>query len=268
MADAASGSIRVGTGGWIFPEWRDNFYPKGLSRKRELEHASRALTAIEINSTFRGGAKPASFAAWRDTAPDGFVFAVKGSMYATHRSVLAEAGESVRRFVHGGLAELGPKLGPIVWQFAPTKRFDADDLEAFLALLPASIDGLALRHVLEVRHASFMDPAYVALARRYRTTTVFTDADDHPSFADLTGELVYARLMRTRATIPSGYPADELAAWAGRARDWATGSDPTDLPRVEQATPAAGPRDVFIFFIQGAKAHNPAAAQALIALLR
>src|SRR4051812_16157356 len=171
---AKPGSIRVGVGGWTYEPWRETFYPKGLPQKRELEYASRHLTAIEINGTYYSTQKPASFAKWRDETPDGFVFSLKGPRYATNRRVLAEAGESIRRFVDSGIAELGAKLGPIVWQFAHTKRFEPADLEAFLALLPSRIDSLALRHVLDVRHASFMSPAYLALARQYGTATVFT----------------------------------------------------------------------------------------------
>ena len=197
-------TIRVGVGGWTFEPWRDNFFPKGLSHARELEYASRKLTAIEVNGTYYSSQKPATFAKWRDQTPDGFVFSLKASRFATNRRVLAEAGESIGRFVNQGIAELREKLGPIVWQFAPTKRFEPDDFEAFLKLLPAQVGGLPLRHVLDVRHESFKTPAYLALARRYGAATVFTDSDDYPSFADVTGGFVYARLMRTDASQPEG----------------------------------------------------------------
>ena len=262
-----AGPVRVGIGGWNYAPWRDNFYPAGLAQHRELAHASRALTAIEVNSTYYSSQKPATFAKWRDETPDGFVFSLKASRYATNRKVLAEAGESVDRFVNGGIAELGPKLGPIVWQFATTKAFDAADFGAFLSLLPASVSGLALRHVMEVRHLSFMGPAYLALARQHQATTVFADSEEHPSFADPTGPLVYARLMRTRTDEPLGYPPTELDAWAARCRAWAGGDIPADLPHIEASPAASGPRDVFVYFISGAKERAPAAAQALIARL-
>jgi uncharacterized protein YecE (DUF72 family) len=181
--------------------------------------------------------------------------------------VLADAGESITRFVGSGLSELGPKLGPIVWQFAPTKQFDAQDFEAFLALLPKAVDGLALRHVLDVRHPSFMVPAYLALARRYGCATVFADSDKFPSFADVTGDFVYARLMQSQAACPTGYEPEPLDRWADVARDWARGATPAGAPLVEPAPADGGPRDVFVYFINGAKERAPAAAQALIARL-
>jgi uncharacterized protein YecE (DUF72 family) len=263
-------AVRVGIGGWTYDDWRNgNFYPAGWPHSRELEYASRRLTTIEINSTYHGTQKPASFAKWRDESPDGFVFSVKASRFATNRRVLADAGESIERFIGSGLAELGAKLGPIVWQFAPTKRFEAEDFEAFLNLLPMQLDGLALRHVLDVRHPSFMCAEYLALARRHRAATVFADTDDHPSFADLTGGLVYARLMRCQADEPTGYAPEALTRWAERAAHWAAGGEPADLPRVDEPTPAAGaPREVFMFFISGAKERAPHAAMGLIECLK
>jgi uncharacterized protein YecE (DUF72 family) len=212
--------IHVGIGGWNYAPWRDNFYPAGWPQSRELEYASSKLGAIEINSTYYSSQKPSTFARWRDETPEGFVFSLKASRFATNRRVLAEAGESVARFVHGGIAELGPKLGPIVWQFAPTKRFDAADFGAFLELLPAEVDGIALRHAMDVRHASFMSTEYLALARRHRVATVFTDSDDYPSFADLTGDFVYVRTMRTDPTLAEGCTAQALAQLAACARAW------------------------------------------------
>ncbi len=261
--------IRVGVGGWTFEPWRDNFFPAGWPHARELEYASRHLTAIEVNGTYYSSQKPATFAKWRDETPDGFVFSLKASRFATNRRVLAEAGESVQRFVGSGIAELGPKLGPIVWQFAPTKRFDPVDFEAFVQLLPAQVDGLPLRHVLDVRHGSFMCADYLALARRHGAATVFTDSDDYPSFADITGGFVYARLMRTDAAQPQGCPPDTFAPLAACARAWRDGSEPAGVPKV-QAGPApapAAPRDVFLYFISGAKEKAPAAAMALLKAL-
>jgi uncharacterized protein YecE (DUF72 family) len=259
--------IRVGVGGWTFPLWRDNFFPAGLPQSQELLYASRQLTAIEVNGTYYSTMKPASFKKWHDETPADFVFSLKASRFATNRRVLAEAGESITRFVESGLSELGPKLGPIVWQFMPGKVFEAGDFEAFLALLPQQLDGLALRHVVDVRHESFMSPDFLALARRYKVASVFTDAEKFPSFADLTGDFVYARLMQSDAALATGYADAALSAWAERARCWAAGATPDDLPALEAAAPPSAPRDVFIYFINGAKEKAPAAAMALLARL-
>ncbi|CAB3849518.1 hypothetical protein LMG26842_02763 [Achromobacter dolens] len=263
---ARAGAIRVGIGGWTYAPWRGPFYPEGLPHARELEYASRQLTAIEINGTYYSSQKPTTFAKWRDETPDDFVFSLKASRYATNRRELAGAGESVHRFVHGGIAELGPKLGPIVWQFAPTKAFDAGDFGAFLALLPDQVDGLPLRHVIDVRHASFACQAYLDLARRHGVATVYTDSEDYPSLADRTADFVYARLMRASTAFKAGYAPKALDAWADRLRTWASGGDPADLPRVGPRKPpgVAHARDVFAFFINGAKERAPAAARAMI----
>lgn len=265
---AKTGSVRVGVGGWTFEPWRDNFYPKGLAHSQELAYASTKLTAIEVNGTYYSTFKPPTFAKWRDATPEGFVFTLKANRFATNRKVLAEAGESIQRFIGSGIGELGPKLGPLVWQFAPTKLFDAEDFEAFLQLLPDEADGVALRHALDVRHPSFMDPAYLALARKYRCATVFTDSDDYPSFADLTADFVYARLMRTESTVKTGYAPQALDGWADAAKTWAAGAEPAEVPRVAPAGKAAKPRDVFMYFISGAKERAPAAAMGLIERLK
>jgi uncharacterized protein YecE (DUF72 family) len=261
-------TIRVGVGGWTFAAWRNNFFPEGLPQSQELEYAAQHLSAIEINGTYYRTQKPASFAKWRDETPPGFVFSVKASRYATNLRVLGAAGDSIERFVGSGLSELGEKLGPIVWQFMPTKRFEPDDFEAFLDLLPQSVDGLKLRHAMDVRHASFMAPDYLNLARKYKVATVFADSDEYPSFADLTGDFVYARLMRTKAGVATGYEAKALDRWAERAQAWAAGAEPGDLPRVEAAPAPQKPRDVFMYFISGAKERAPAAAMALLARLQ
>jgi uncharacterized protein YecE (DUF72 family) len=263
-ATNTSPKIRVGVGGWTFEPWRDNFFPAGWPHARELEFASRHLSAIEVNGTYYSSQKPATFAKWHAQTPDDFVFSLKASRFATNRRVLGEAGESIQRFVNQGIAELRDKLGPIVWQFAPTKRFDPADFEAFLKLLPAEIAGLPLRHVLDVRHESFMVPQYLALARQYRAATVFTDSDDYPSFADLTGDFVYARLMRTDAQQPEGCPPEVFGSLAACANRWHEGGEPSELPRVEAPLPGAPKRDVFLYFISGAKEKAPAAAMALI----
>jgi uncharacterized protein YecE (DUF72 family) len=263
-----SGRIQVGVGGWVYEPWRETFYPPGLPKAQELEYLSRRVTAIEINATYYRTQSAASFAKWRDATPEGFVFAVKANRFTTNRRVLAEAGESVERFVSSGLAELGPKLGPLVWQFATTKTFDAADFGAFLSLLPRSIGSLPLRHAMEVRHPSFMSVDYLALARRHGVATVFADSDEYPSFADPTADFVYARLMKSESAIATGYASEGIAAWADGARRWADGEEPRGLPRVEAASEASAPaRDVFLFFISGAKERAPAAAVATLAAL-
>jgi len=256
--------IRVGIGGWVFPPWRGVFYPPGLAQARELEHASRRVTAIEINGTFYGAQKPESFRRWHDATPEDFVFSVKGPRFATHRRDIAAAGASVDRFLGGGVLELRDKLGPILWQFPPTTRFDESDFAAFLALLPQTIDGRALRHVVEVRHESFADARFIALLRRHRVAAALVDSDKHPMLADVTADFVYARLRRTVASEPTGYPPAALDAWAERFRLWSAGGEPGDLPRRHPEPGSAAARDCFVYFISGAKERAPAAAEALL----
>ena len=263
-----AGRVRCGVGGWTYEPWRTTFYPDGLAKSRELEYASRRLSAIEINATYYGTQKRESFAKWHATVPDDFVFAVKASRYATNRKVLGEAGESIERFVGSGIAELGAKLGPLVWQFATSKQFDPADFAASLAMLPARAEGVGLRHVVEVRHPSFMVPGFIELLREVGVAAVFADSSEFPSFADVTANFVYARLMRTQSECETGYPASDIAAWAKRGKRWAAGGQPDDLPRVEPiAAVAAKPRDVFLFYISGAKERAPAAAMATLAKL-
>ena len=261
------GTIRVGVGGWTFEPWRGVFYPEGLTQKRELEFASRHLTTIEINGTYYGSQKPASFAKWHDETPDDFMFSVKGPRFTTNRRVLAEAGPSITRFVESGITELRAKLGPINWQFLPTKRFDPEDFGAFLALLPKEHAGLPLRHVVEVRNESFAVPAFVDLLRHHEVAVVLADSDAFPSIPDVTADFVYLRLQRSLETQAAGYPDDALDLWATRARSWAKGDQPADLPPVGSRGKKAKARDVFVYFISGYKQKNPAAAMALLARL-
>jgi uncharacterized protein YecE (DUF72 family) len=266
---AKSGAIRVGIGGWTFEPWRGSFYPEGLPQKAELDYASRHVTAIEINGTFYGTQKPESFAKWHDEAPDDFVFALKGPRFSTNRRVLAEAGPSIERFVGSGIARLKDKLGPINWQMAATKAFQPEDFEAFLALLPKEADGLALRHVVEVRHQSFMTPDFPALLARYGVAAVFADEPDYPYFFDPTADFVYVRLQCAREEEPIGYPPVVLEGWAGHAAAWAAGGMPEDLPRLDAGRRVKKtPRDVFVFMINGFKPKAPFAAMALIERLK
>lgn len=259
---SAACNVRVGIGGWVYAPWRDNFYPKGLVQRRELEYASRHVTAIEINGTYYGAQKPATYAKWRDETPEGFVFSAKAPMRIMQSRTLAKTGPQVDDFL-GGIASLGDRLGPIVWQFDAGVRIDRDDFAAFLDLLPDAVEGRAMRHVLDVRDPAFVGPEFLARAHAHGMATVFTDSDEHPSFADLTADFVYARLMRSRADVASGYPADELDAWTRRIRDWRDGGDPAELPHLGAPAPRRA-RDVFVFFIASAKERNPNAAMALL----
>lgn len=268
MAKAAKGDIRVGIGGWTFEPWRGAFYPDGLAQKRELEYASRAVTAIEVNGTYYGSQKPATFASWAAQVPDGFVFTLKASRYCTNRKVLAEAGESIDRFVSQGITELGDKLGPILWQFMGTKKLDLEDFGAFLKLLPEKQDGIALRHAIEPRHESFRDPAFIALARKANVAVVIADSTEHPQIADVTGDFVYARLQDAQDDIETGYDAAALDRWATVAKEWAAGGSPQGFAYSAPDDPAGKQaRDVFVFMINGAKRRAPAAAKALIGRL-
>jgi uncharacterized protein YecE (DUF72 family) len=256
------GKIRIGVGGWTYEPWRGAFYPERLAQKRELEYASRQLTSIEINGTFYGSQKPASFRKWRDETPDGFVFAVKGPRFTTNRRELATAGESIERFFTTGVLELGDKLGPINWQLAEYKKFEPEDFAAFLELMPGTIEGREVRHAVEVRHASFRTPELVELARRHGVAIVLAADGEYPQIADATAPFAYLRIMGTRESEAKGYSEAELDRWAERLRALAAG-EPTDLETVAPAGDGT-PRDVFVYVISGHKLRNPAAAMALI----
>jgi uncharacterized protein YecE (DUF72 family) len=260
----SNGMIRTGIGGWTFEPWRGVFFPEGLAQKRELEYASRAVTAIEVNGTYYGSQKPATFASWAKTAPDGFVFALKASRFCTNRKILAESGDSIAKFVGQGIVELGDKLGPILWQFMATKKFDADDFAAFLKLLPKSHEGVALRHAIQVRHDSFHVPEFVAMARAAGVSLVFADSAEYPAIADVTGDFVYARLEKAVESVPTGYTAAELDRWLEVAQTWAAGGQPDGLPYASPEQPPKKLRDTFVFFINGAKVRAPAGAMALL----
>lgn len=244
-----AGRIRVGIGGWTFEPWRGVFYPDDLSQKRELEFASRAMTSIEINGTYYSSFKPASWQKWHDETPDDFVFAVKASRFCTNRKVLADAGPSIEKFFAQGISLLGRKLGPINWQLANTKKFDAEDCEAFLSLLPKSHDGIALRHALEVRHPSFAAPEFYKLAKKHGVAVVLTVGEDYPEIDEPTAGFTYARLMVTDEDQAYGVKPGEMKKFATRAKTWAKRGD------------------AFVYFISAAKVRNPAAAQALIKTL-
>jgi uncharacterized protein YecE (DUF72 family) len=262
------GHIRIGVGGWTYEPWRGAFYPDTLPQKRELEYASGKLTSIEINGTFYGSQKPASFAKWRDETPDGFVFSLKAPRYATHRRTLAEAGPTIERFLRSGVLELKDKLGPINWQLMPTTKFAPADFEAFLKLLPKEHEGRALRHAVEVRHASFRVPELVEMARHHGVAVVIAGDSEYPLIADVTGPFVYARIMGTQPGEPLGYSPAALDLWSERARCWAQGGAPESLETVTPRNNTGASRDVFLYVISGHKVANPAAAQALIERVR
>ena len=239
--------IRIGIGGWTFEPWRGTFYPEKLTQKRELEYASSKLSSIEVNGTYYSLMKPDSFKKWHDETPADFVFSLKATKFCTNRKVLADAGESIEKFVMSGLLELKDKLGPINWQFMGTKKFDPEDFGAFLNLLPKSVEGRSLRHAVEVRHESFQTPEFYDMARRHDVAIVHAGDSKFPEIGQATAPFAYVRIMGTREDEPQGYSEAELDAWAERAKGW-----------------AAEGRDVFLYVISGAKQHNPAAAMALM----
>ena len=258
--------IHVGIGGWVYAPWRGGmFYPAGLVQRRELEFASRQLTSIEINGTYYGTQKPAVYAGWRDATPEGFVFSAKAPKRIVTARRLAGTGAQIDDFIDG-ISHLGDRLGPLVWQFAAGRTLDRDDVAAFLALLPAQVNGRRQRHALEIRDPAFLDADTVALARQHNMALVYTDSTEHPNAADLCSDFVYARLMRSRDEYPTGYSLPELAQWNQRAHAWRNGQDPQDLPHVAPIAAAEAPREVFLYFISAAKHRNPAAARELLQL--
>ena len=247
----SDGRVRIGIGGWTYAPWRGVFYPAKLPQAKELEYASRAMSAIEINATFYGRQKPKSWEAWEKVAPDGFQFAVKGSRYCVTKSKLAEAREGLEGFFAQGFAALGPKLGPILWQLTHYRRFDRDDMAGFIDLLPETLDGIVLRHVIEPRNKSFDDEKFFQLCRARNIAIVFEDSDDYPCIDVDTADFAYARLQRMNEDVPTGYDAAALDGFADRARKWRKQG-----------------RDSYIFMINGAKVRAPAAALALQERLR
>ncbi len=258
--------IRAGIGGWNFEPWRGVFFPKGTPKTKELHYASRHLTTIEVNGTYYSTFKPNTFRKWHGETPDDFVFALKANRFATNRRVLGEAKPSIARFLESGVSELHGKLGPILWQFMHTKKFDAADFEAFLALLPASIDGLKLRHAIEPRHASFLVPEFVALARKYNAAIVFADSAKYPKIADATADFVYCRLQNAQENVPTGYKPAAIKTWAAAAKAWEAGGTPKGMTLLAKPAPRKK-RDVFVYMINGAKVRAPAAATALLKAL-
>lgn len=263
-----TGTIRAGIGGWTFDPWEGSFYPEKLPKKRQLEFASRELRAIEVNGTYYSSQKPATFAKWASEVPDGFIFSLKASRFCTNRKVLAEAGESVEKFLGQGIVELGPHLGPILWQFMGTKKFEPDDFEAFLKLLPGKLDGLQLRHVVEPRHDSFRTPEFIDMLAKYGVAAVCADHHDYPMVPDMTADFVYARLQKGTDEVKSCYPEKDVKDWTDRFKTYAAGGVPGDLPlAAPDRKVTKTPRDVFAFFITGGKVNAPNGARLLQSLV-
>jgi uncharacterized protein YecE (DUF72 family) len=256
-------NIYVGIGGWDFDPWRGTFYPVGLAKPKQLEYLGTRLNATEINATYYRTQSPALFAKWAKTVPDRFKFAVKASRFCTNRRVLSEGAESIGKFCAQGFTELGDKLGPILWQLMPTKRFDPEELRDFFGLLPTSRDGMKLRHAIEPRHESFKCREFVAMAQASNVAIVIAEHETYPQIADLSADFVYARLQCAREEEPKGYSEAALDRWAEVVRGWAAGESPAGLDYVSDASAEVRPRDVFAFFISGAKVRNPFAALAL-----
>lgn len=242
--------IRIGIGGWTYPPWRGVFYPEKFPQAKELEYASSKLGAIEINATFYSRQSPKSWEKWGQTAPSGFQFAIKGSRFCVTRTRLREGAEGIGNFFAQGFAALGPKLGPIMWQFAPRRKFDRDDIAGFIDLLPEKLDGTTLRHAIEPRHESFRDEMFFELCRARNIAITFEDSDEHPRIEADTADFAYARLQRMSENIATGYDDAALDAFKSKARDWQKRGD------------------VYIFMINGAKVRAPAAALALQERLR
>jgi uncharacterized protein YecE (DUF72 family) len=284
----SGGIVRIGISGWTYPPWRGNFYPKGLPHADELSYASRQVETIEINGTFYSLQRPDSFARWYDETPEGFVFAVKGPRFITHIRRLRDIETPLANFFASGVLRLEEKLGPILWQLPPSFRFSPERLDHFLSLLPRDTEAAAtladhrsewlaerawakterqreLRHAIEIRHQSFLDPAFVALLRRHRVALVFADSVAWPYAEDVTCDFVYLRLHGSEELYASGYSDEALDHWAARIELWASGLEPDDarLIATDERPPRQGARDVFVYFDNDAKVRAPVDARSL-----
>jgi len=251
-------------GGWSFAPWRGEFYPPGLPHARELAYMSNELNSLEINSTFYGLQKAATYQRWHDETPEGFVFSVKAPMFVVGRRDLATAEAGIDRFLSSGVLRLGDKLGPINWQLGPGKPFTAAEIDAFLSMLPVQRDGIELRHAVEVRHPSFAVPAFVDLARSHGVAIVLAGDAEYPQIADPTASFAYLRIMGTSDARREGYTPAALTRWSQRAKAIAAGSPPPGLALAQKRAEMPRARDVFLYVISGAKRRNPAAARALL----
>jgi uncharacterized protein YecE (DUF72 family) len=281
------GRVRIGISGWRYTGWRGSYYPKELRQADELAYASRHFDTIEINGTHYSLQRPESFARWHDETPEGFVFAVKGSRFITHMKQLRDIETPLANFFASGVLRLEEKLGPFLWQFSPRFRFDAEKLDRFFAMLPRDskaavvlaerhdrrLAGRAwtksgrrrrLRHAVEIRHPSFLDPAFVRLLRRHNIALVFADAVDWPYAEDVTADFLYLRLHGSRELYASGYDAAALDRWAARICSWNQGGQPKDATLIDPAArPRRRARDVYVYFDNDAKVRAPVDAQSL-----
>jgi uncharacterized protein YecE (DUF72 family) len=285
---SAAARVRIGISGWTYAPWRGNFYPPGLLQADELSYASRQVDTIEINGTFYGLQRPDAFARWYDETPECFVFAVKGPRFITHIRRLREIATPLANFFASGVLRLEEKLGPVLWQFPPTFRFSAERLDQFFAQLPRDTEAAAalaeqhgewladrawaktaqrreLRHAIEIRHQSFLDPAFIALLRRHRVALVFADSVSWPYAEDVTADFVYLRLHGSEELYASGYSDEALDHWAARIKLWAAGREPNDARRAAPEADALDqiPRDVYAYFDNDAKVRAPVDARSL-----
>jgi uncharacterized protein YecE (DUF72 family) len=279
----------VGISGWRYAPWRGVFYPRALAQHRELEYASRQLPTIEINGTHYSLQRPECFEAWRAATPPGFVFAVKGSRFITHMKRLNDIERPLANFFAQGVLALEEKLGPLLWQFPPSFRFEPARLEAFFALLPRDTDAAMalarrrdhrmtgrakltcrssreLRHAIEIRHESFRDPAFVKLLRRFNVALVVADtAGKWPYVEDVTADFMYLRLHGDKEIYKSGYDEAALDRWAARIRAWSGGGEPADARKIAPlAPPRRKSRELYCYFDNDMKAHAPFDALGLI----
>ena len=284
-------NIRIGISGWRYAPWRGTFYPEDLTQDRELEYASRSVPTIEINGSFYSLQRPERYARWYADTPRGFTFSVKAPRYVTHILRLREPEEAVANFFASGIFNLKEKLGPILWQLPPSLRFDPGVVESFLALLPhdtqaalalarrrgarmkgrsrLAIDAARpMRHAMEVRHASFVDPSFVELLRRYDVALVVADtAGKWPYREDVTSDFMYLRLHGDKELYVSGYTRQALDRWARRIRAWARGGEPRDARRICGRSAPAASRDIYCYFDNDVKVRAPADARSLSARL-
>jgi uncharacterized protein YecE (DUF72 family) len=281
------GQIRIGISGWTYKPWRGVFYPKGLAQKKELAYAASLFPSIEINGTFYSLQRPSSFAAWAEQTPDNFVFAIKGSRFITHMRRLRNVEQPLANFFASGLLTLGPKLGPILWQFPPNFQFRPDLLEDFFSLLPRDTIAAAtlaekhderlkgraytepgqrrpIRHAMEIRHNSFVVPEFISLLRQYNVALVCADTVEWPRLMDVTSDFIYCRLHGSEVLYTSGYSDDALDQWAARVAAWATGQEVADGDHAspKPARPRSA-RDVFVYFDNDAKVFAPKDAHSL-----
>lgn len=280
----------MGISGWTYAGWRGTFYPPKLSHNKELEFASRQLPTIEINGTFYALQRPTSYQHWYELTPAGFIFSVKANRYITHIKKLNDPLIPMANFIASGPLALKEKLGPFLWQFPPSMPFDPDKFEDFLSLLPKDFNeavelgrnselsderkflevekNYRMRHAVEVRHYSFLNPWFVELLRKYNVAIVFADtAGKWPYLEDLTADFVYVRLHGDSELYVSGYDDDALDFWSDRIKAWRKGTQPEDkLSITDDAVPNID-RDVYVYFDNDAKVRAPVDAKGLISRL-